>query len=197
MLIVKDVLISDDLVTEQFHCALEACKGACCWEGDYGAPLEDEEIDLIEKALEKIKPYLSPKSIDLLAQSGFSEYYREIDETGTILHPDGACVFLTKSKDGGFRCGIELAWEAEEIGFRKPISCHLYPIRRKSNPELGFDALNYDRWDICNAACNLGKEMKIPLYKFCKSAIIRVYGIEFYDELESAADFILSQKQVK
>lgn len=197
MLIVKDVLISDDLVEEQFHCALEVCKGACCWEGDFGAPLEDEEIKLIENDLDKIKSYLDPPSLILLEKVGFSEYYGEIDETGTTLHPDGACVFLTKSKDGGFRCGIELAWEDGESSLRKPISCHLYPIRRKRNPDLGFDALNYDRWDICKAACTLGKKKKLPLYKFSKEAIIRAYGLDFYNELDAAADFMIAQKQAE
>jgi hypothetical protein len=130
-------------------------------------------------------------------KNGFHNYYKEIDETGTILHSNGACIFLTKTSDGGFRCGIEMAWENGAIEFRKPISCHLYPIRRKQNPELGFDALNYDQWDICSAACTLGKKMKLPLYKFSKEAIERAYGNDFYLELEAAANFMLAEKKAK
>jgi hypothetical protein len=197
MLVIKDILISDEILEEFFHCNLEACRGACCWEGDFGAPLEEEEINIMNEIVDKIKPFLPERSIALLEKTGFHQPYPEMEENGTSLHPDGACVFLAHSADGGYRCGIELAYESEIISFQKPISCHLYPIRRKKNKEVGFEAMNYDQWEICNPACALGKQMQLPLYKFAEKAIKRLYGDEFYQELEAAAQYMSEKKSVK
>jgi hypothetical protein len=94
---------------------------------------------------------------------------------------------MTLSADGKAQCGIEQAWQEGTIEFRKPISCHLYPIRVKANPQTGFEILNYDRWDICSAACTKGKAAQLPVYRFVKEALIRKYGNEFYDALDQYA----------
>ena len=107
--------------------------------------------------------------------------------TGTSLLDDGACVFMTRTTSGIAQCGIEQAWADGKISFRKPISCHLYPIRVNRIPEIAFEALNYDEWEICSAACSLGKELKVPLYAFAREAIIRKYGTDFYNELADIA----------
>jgi hypothetical protein len=187
MLLIKDILVSADLLESEFVCKLESCKGACCWEGDYGAPLEEEEMAVLENILPAVRPFLSNESLELLDRSGPFTWYAEKQMHGTTLHPDGACVFLTYDDNGIAKCGIENAWKAGETDFQKPVSCHLYPVRVQRNEELHFEALNYDRWDICNAACAHGKDLGIPLYRFVSKALIRKYGEEFYAELDEVA----------
>lgn len=190
MYIIQEVLIHNAVVKEHFLCQLDACKGACCWEGDWGAPLEDQEIDLLQELHEKISPFLSPAGLGVIAQKGVATWYEEPQEYGTSLLPNGACVYMTYDAAGIAQCGIEQAYNAGDISFKKPISCHLYPIRIESKPELGFEAINYDRWDICAAACTNGKKAKLPVYRFAKDALIRKYGQEFYEELDAAAQHL-------
>lgn len=189
MLYIQDTLISLDLVEEQFICNLDACKGACCVEGDFGAPLLDEEKDVLLDIYDSIAPYLLPDAKQRMAQHGLFEYIEESGYYATSLMPDGACVFLTY-QNGIAKCGIEKAYEAGATSYKKPISCHLYPIRITRNEESGFEAWNYDRWDICSAACSLGKQEQVPIYRFLKEAIIRAKGEEFYQELDAAAQHI-------
>lgn len=185
MLIIGDVLISDELLKEEFVCQLDACLGACCWEGDFGAPLEIDEVMLLKSIYKKILPYLSIESRAVIEQKGVYAHYKDDNSFGTPLLETGACVYMTRGAEGIARCGIEQAWLNGEIDFKKPISCHLYPVRVSRQP--GFEALNYERWDICSAACTLGKKLKVPVYEFVKDAIIRKYGIDFYEQLEAAA----------
>lgn len=195
MIIIKDILVSDDLIEEQFMCNLNACKGACCWEGDWGAPLEQEELDILNKIYRTIKPYLSKEGRKVISKKGKYTYYEEPKEFGTPLLENGVCAYMTYDLNGVAQCGIENAYKDGVIDFRKPISCHLYPIRVNSEEDLHFEALNYDRWDICSAACEKGKELQMPVYRFAKDALIRKYGVDFYDELEAAAQFVNSQKK--
>ena len=189
MIMIKDILISDDLIEEQFMCNLNACKGACCWEGDWGAPLEKEEMKILDNIYKTIKPYLSEAGRELLNEKEKYTYYEEPKEFGTPLLENGACAYMTHDLNGIAQCGIEKAYKDGVIDFKKPISCHLYPVRITSKKEVGFEALNYDRWDICSAACKKGKENQMPVYRFVKDALTRKYGQEFYDELEAAAQF--------
>jgi len=162
---------------------LDKCKGACCWEGDYGAPLEEEEIDILEQELESILPFLDEEGKKEIQQKGFFKYFKGLKKNGTALLPDGRCAFLTMD-NGIAKCGIEKAHESGATQFKKPISCHLYPIRVKKQPANGFEVLQYDRWDICSAACKLGDEKKVKIYQFLKDALIRKYGKEFYEQLD-------------
>ncbi len=187
MLWIEDMLVSDAVVEEQFFCQLEACRGACCWEGDWGAPLEDEELDTLEAIYPEIRPFLTHAGRQAIDREGPSTYFEAAGAYGTTLLPDGACAFMTRDERGIAQCGIEQAWRAGATDFRKPISCHLYPIRVTHDARTGLQVLNYDRWDICSAACALGREKAMPVYRFVREALIRRYGQGFYQALEAAA----------
>ena len=197
MVIVQDILISDDLLEECFRCNLNACKGACCWEGDFGAPLEPEEMRTLEAIFETLKPFLRKEGIEAIEKNGLYVFYKDMEAFGTPLLENGACAFLTFEANGVAKCGIEKAYEAGAVDFQKPVSCHLYPVRVSKNEEHGFEALNYDRWDICSAACTAGKKENVPVYRFVKNALIRKYGEAFFEELDAAANFVHQQNITK
>lgn len=190
MIFVQDKLLSDDLVEAQFACNLAACSGACCWEGDAGAPLEKEELPILEAIYDKIKPFLSPAGLHALETHGRYQQDPEDGSWGTTLVDNGPCAYMTLDRYGIAQCGIEQAFRAGAVDFQKPISCHLYPVRVEQNEELGFEALNYHRWDICSAACEKGAQERIPVYRFVRDALIRKYGEAFYEELEALAEFM-------
>jgi hypothetical protein len=188
MLIVQDKLISDDIVSEHFLCDLNACKGACCWEGDLGAPLAKSELATLIQIYPEVKPFLTPEGQAVIEKEGAYLVLDEEDEDySTPLVNNGPCAYMTYDPKGIAQCGIEQAWKAGATDFRKPISCHLYPIR-VSQQVSGFEVLNYERWHICSAACTLGEKEKLPVYQFLKEALIRKYGEDFYAELEAAAE---------
>jgi hypothetical protein len=189
MIIIQDKIVSDELVEEQFLCNLDACKGACCWEGDAGAPLEDEEVSLLDNIYHQVKDYLSPAGRAAIAAEGRYTFDEEEEVFRTTLVDNGPCAYMTLTAEGKAQCGIEQAWQAGATTFQKPISCHLYPIRVTYNPKTRFEALNYDRWDICTAACDKGKAAQLPVYRFVKTALIRKYGEDFYDELDHYARY--------
>lgn len=177
---VGNTLISTEIFSVNFVCHLEKCKGACCVEGDRGAPLERGEIEKIEKNLSAVKPYMSKEGIQLLNSEGFHEG-EEIDDIATTCLPTGECVFAY-SQNGVLGCAMERAYKEGKTDFYKPISCHLYPIRIDKIGES--EAVNYHEWDICKAACKLGDELNVPVYRFLKEPLIRKYGEEWYHELE-------------
>jgi hypothetical protein len=195
MFLIEEKLVSLEIFKRKFVCNLQACKGACCWEGDYGAPLESEEIGKLNQLLPKILPFLSEASRQKLLAEGVETWYEQAGEYGTTLMEDGSCAFLTYDALGIAKCGIEKAWEAGAIDFKKPISCHLYPIRIEKEAALNFEALNYDEWDICSAACSLGSELQVPVFRFVKEALIRQYGPSFYEALEEAYEHYCSQEE--
>ncbi|MEO1436487.1 MAG: DUF3109 family protein [Bacteroidota bacterium] len=194
MIIIGDVLVSDDVVQEQFICNLKACKGACCWEGDFGAPLNQQEMADLSKHLDHILPYLDDQGRETISRKGPYEFFKEENDHGTPLLENGRCAYLTFNESGIGLCGIEQAHREGAIPFNKPISCHLYPIRVVEEPQSGFIALNYDRWDICSAACALGKKESMPLYRFLKGPLIRRFGEAFYEDLDNTAQY-LTDKQ--
>ena len=181
MVIVDDVLVSDDVIEKAFVCDLKKCKGACCEEGDYGAPLELEEVEFYQNNIEKIRPYMSEAGLAVLEKDGFWEEDIEGEPVTTTVQGKD-CVFVKRDDDGTLKCSIEHAYKAGEISYNKPISCHLYPIRI-TKTKMG-EALNYDRWDICSAACTLGESLKVPVFQFLKEPLIRKYGKEWYEALE-------------
>lgn len=191
MLIVDDALVSDDLLAEEFVCNLRACRGACCHVGDYGAPLTADERTTLEDIYPAIRAHLTPQGRAEIAARGLYEWVDDPDARGggeyaTTCLDGGACVFMTRTADGIAACGIEQAWRAGATGFRKPISCHLYPVRVESDPTAGFEALNYNRWEICSAACAHGREHRVPVFRFVRDAIVRRWGEGFYEQLEAA-----------
>lgn len=194
MLIIQDILVSDDVVKEQFACNLTACLGACCWEGDYGAPLETAELETLVNIYDKVKPFISPAGQAVIEREGAYVFFEDAESYGTPLIDNGPCAYMNYDANGVAQCGIEQAYRAGAIDFIKPISCHLYPIRVSRNDLNQFEALNYDRWEICSAACTRGKAEKIPVYQFVKDALIRHYGAAFYEELDAAAGFLQGRK---
>jgi len=193
MVVIQDKIISDDVIEEQFICNLKACKGACCWEGDWGAPLQSAELATLEHIYEEVKPFLRKEGIAVIEEKGLFVYYEEPKEYGTSLLKNGACSFMIYDELGTAKCGIEKAYNEGATDFKKPISCHLYPIRVSENKNTGWEALNYDRWDICSAACELGKKEQLPVYRFLKEPLIRKYGEAFYEELDAAAQHLKSE----
>lgn len=162
-----------------------------------GAPLEESEMDMLSAIYEKLKPFLTKEGIEAIEEKGLWTYFEGMNDYGTTLLDNGACAFLTFDKNGIGKCGIEKAWEAGAVDFKKPISCHLYPARVSRNETTGFEALNYDRWDICFAATLAGKREKLPIFRFVKDAIVRKYGEEFYEEMEAAAAHLESRSDDK
>ncbi len=177
-------IVSETIIEKDFVCNLSACKGACCISGDAGAPLSKEEADTLATIYPKIKPLLREKGIAAIEELGTSITTSFGDlETPLIKGADCAYVIFDDKKTA--LCGIEEAYNQGKIEWKKPISCHLYPIRVKEYTE--FSAVNYDKWDICDDACTLGAALQVPVYRFVKEALIRKFGEDWYLELEKTA----------
>jgi hypothetical protein len=176
-------IVSEEILEREFVCNLSACKGTCCIDGDAGAPLQEEETTILEAIYPKVKPYLRPEGIAAIEAQGTWVKGEDGDfETTLIDGKDCAYVIF----DGATAlCGIEQAYNEGIVDWKKPVSCHLYPIRVKDFTE--FTAVNYDKWYICDDACTLGKELQLPVYKFVKEALIRRFGEDWYLELEKVA----------
>ena len=184
MLQIDDTIISLDVLDEQFVCDLHSCKGICCVEGDDGAPLEEEEVKIIEDLLPVIWDDLSEKSRELITQQGVS-YIDSDGEPVTSIVNGAECVFTYFDENGTCKCAIEKAYREGKTDFYKPISCHLYPIRLQKYNE--FTAVNYHRWSVCACARTLGSKLKVPVYKFLKEPLVRRFGNEWFAQLEIAA----------
>lgn len=183
LLEIQDKVVSTQLFERKFVCDLNACKGACCVEGDAGAPLSFEEVGVLEDALEQIKPYMRPEGIAAVEATGVF-YIDPENEPATTLVNEKECAFVFFDDKGIAKCAVEHAYNEGEIDFKKPISCHLYPIRVKKFND--FEGLNYNEWDICAPACACGEELNVPVYRFLKEPLIRAFGEEFFKELEIA-----------
>jgi hypothetical protein len=186
MISIGKTLISEDLLDKEFVCDLSKCKGACCVEGDSGAPLEPEEAAILETEFDKFKSYLRPEGIAAVAEQGKHVIDPYDGESVTPLVNGSECAYVVFDDKGTTLCGIEKAWRDGKTSFRKPISCHLYPIRIQRYKT--YDAVNYHKWQICAPACTLGKELQVPVYKFTKDALIRKYGEKWYSELSDVAE---------
>ncbi|MBE6334088.1 MAG: DUF3109 family protein [Odoribacter sp.] len=188
MIQIEDSIVTFDLFEKHFSCDLAQCKGACCIEGDGGAPLDEEELKQIEDNYDSIKKYMKPAGITSVAECGFGE----VDKDGDLVTPliNGVECAYAIDEGGSCWCAIEKAWAAGESSFRKPISCHLYPVRIKRYDS--FEAVNVHKWSICKCAFKKGEREQMPLYKFLKDALIRKYGEEWYEMLCVAASEIES-----
>ncbi len=192
MIQVGDIILSDEIFEEHFICDLSKCKGSCCVEGDAGAPLEADEIEKINSILPIIWDDLSPQARDLIESQGIS--YEDYDgEQVTSIINGRECVFTYVDEDGVTKCAIEKANREGLTDVRKPISCHLYPIRVKKY--RGYTALNYSRWSICKPAIALGKAKGVRIYQFLKEPLIRAYGEEWYEEVCEAAKLLEDAKK--
>ena len=177
MFAIQNTLVSLDLLERHFVCDLNACKGACCVKGDAGAPLTDDESNLLEDIIDDILPYLDEEGRAMIAEKGVFEIDVDGDK-GTALLQNGRCAFALIDDNGLVSCGIEKAKKAGSVSFKKPISCHLYPVRITEYKE--YDAVNYNKWSICKPACDCGAKLNVPLYRFLKDALIRKYGAAWY-----------------
>ncbi len=190
MIQIDDKIISLEVFQEKFICNIAKCKGICCVEGDSGAPLEEDEAKDLEKIYPKIKHLLSDESIEVIEKEGTSVVDFEDDLVTPIVHGK-ECVYTYFDTKGGVHCAIEMAWKEGLVDFRKPISCHLYPIRTKKLSQ--GEALNYDVWPICSDACILGEEKGVSVYKFLKEPLIRKYGEAFYKEMEESEKILIER----
>ena len=191
MIQIRDTILSDDIFEEHFICNLTKCKGACCVEGDSGAPLERKEFEQIQSILPEIWDDLSPAAKALIEEQGIA--YTDYDgELVTSIINGRECVFTYFDADGTCKCSIERAWREGRIRVQKPVSCHLYPIRLQKLGE--YTALNYNRWSICKRAVNLGRSEGVKIYEFLREPLIRRFGEEWYNEVCEAAKLLEEEK---
>ena len=192
MILIDDILVSDEIIEEQFVCDLNKCKGACCVDGDAGAPLEKAELKNLEEVYDQVLPYLTQDGISEIKKTGKYLYDQEFGWVTPTIE-NGMCAYGNIDKQGVVKCGIEEAYNDGKITWKKPISCHLFPIRIKKSRK--GDLVNYEpREDLCSAACVLGKKLKVPVYQFLKEPIIRKYGEEFFETLEATAKHVEENK---
>jgi hypothetical protein len=193
MIAINNILISDEVVKEQFVCDLGKCKGACCVDGDAGAPLEKEELQHINDVFEAVLPYLNEESKKEIDRQGRYVYDKEYGwVTPTI--DSKICVYGIVDEQGIVKCGIEQAYLDGKVTWKKPISCHLFPIITKKSKRTATEYVNYEpREDNCKAACALGKKLKVPVYQFLKEPLIRKFGKEFYEALDASANHLINK----
>lgn len=188
---IDDKLISEDVFEQKFVCDLNACKGACCVEGDSGAPLADDEVSILEDIYEEVKPYMRVEGILAVEKEGV--FYMDISNNPAVSLVNGKeCAFVYFDENNITKCAIEKAYIEGKTNWKKPISCHLYPIR--INKVGDSIALNYDKWAICSPACSYGSELNVPVFKFLKEPLIRAFGETFFHDMEGAHSALFPQK---
>lgn len=191
MLQIQNTIVTLDLAEEFFCCDLEKCLGACCIEGDAGAPVTIDEVAKIEEALPVVEPEMLPRAVEEVRQNGVAYVDQEGDLVTTIL--DGRnCAFTCYAPGGICLCALEKAFREGKTSFKKPASCSLYPLRLTTYP--AFTAVNYHRWKICRDAVANGRKKGIRLYQFLRGPLTERFGQEWYDELAQACELYLSQK---
>lgn len=187
MLQIDNAVISFDILQKKFACDLKKCKGACCIHGDSGAPLEDEEAALLKIIFPVVKPFMRPEGINAVNEQGAYVIDSDNDKVTPLVNGD-ECAFVI-FENGIAKCAIEKAYEAKVIDFKKPVSCHLYPIRITKYST--FEALNYHKWDICKHAVTNGKKENTPIYIYLQEPLTRKYGKEWYEQLKIASTDLL------
>ncbi len=194
MIQIDDTIISLDVFQKQFVCNLNKCKGICCVEGDSGAPLDEDELPVLEEIYDQVAPYLRDEGKRSIELQG--KYVTDIDgDYVTPLIEGKECAYVIFDDAGIAKCAIEKAYEEGKVSYKKPISCHLYPIRLQKLRK--YIALNYDEWHICSDACTLGKELKVKVFEFLKEPLIRKFGEDWYFQLQEANQLILDEMEEK
>lgn len=191
MIAIDHTLISEDLLEKKFVCDLNACKGACCVAGDAGAPLDKDELEILDGVLEKVKPYMVKKGLAAVKKHGTYVVDGDGDYTTTLVGEGQECAFVYFDETKTAKCAIEKAWSEGVISWKKPISCHLYPVRISRHK--GYEAVNYSKWNICKPACACGEKLDVPVYKFLKEPLIRKYGKDWFKQLEQSAKLWLKK----
>jgi hypothetical protein len=184
MIAIQNTLVSEDLLDKKFVCDLNTCKGQCCVAGDSGAPLDKEELEILEGVAEKVKPYMTKKGVKAIEKKGTWVKDSDGDYTTTLVSEGAECAFVFFDKQKIAKCSIEQAYLDGKIKWQKPISCHLYPVRITKHKN--YDAVNYHKWDICKPACECGAKLNVPVFQFLKEPLIKKYGKSWFDELVKA-----------
>lgn len=182
MIALGHTLISEDVFDKKFVCDLNACKGECCVAGDSGAPLHKKELKILDKIYPEVKPYMNEKGIAAVERQGSYVLDSDGDYTTTLVSEGAECAFVYFDEQNIAKCAIEKAYLEGKIDWKKPVSCHLYPIR--INEHRDYDAVNYHSWHICKPACDCGKQLDVPVFRFLKEPLIRKYGEDWYNELD-------------
>ena len=186
MIAIENILVSDEVVESQFVCDLSKCKGGCCEDGDAGAPLSKKELTELNNAYDAAKPYMTKEGVAVTEKQGRYEYDREFGWVTPTIQGK-MCAYGYRDKKGVIMCAFEQAYNDGKTTWKKPVSCHLYPIKIKKSKE--YEMLNYEpRESLCSPACALGEKLKVPTYVFLKDALVRKYGEDFYHLLEKAAE---------
>jgi hypothetical protein len=193
MLLIQNTLVSLDIFEQRFVCDLGKCRGHCCVEGVAGAPLDNFEKPILEEVVPKVKSFMRPEGLKAIEEQGVTTTDTDGDFVTPLVHYE-ECAYAV-FENGIAKCAIENAYFKNVVDFRKPISCHLYPIR--ISYVNGMEALNYHEWEICRPAVNKGKVEGVPVYKFVKDALIRRYGEAWYNELEEAAEAYYEKQKIR
>jgi hypothetical protein len=187
MIVIDKILISDDVVEEHFVCDLSKCKGGCCEDGDAGAPLTDQELDEVNAAYDKVIPYMTHEGIREVEKQGMYRYDKEFGWVTPTIN-SGICAYGYHDAKGTIKCAFEQAYNDGIISWKKPVSCHLYPIKVKESRHADYTMVNYEpREQLCAGGCKLGDKLKVPAYVFLKESIIRKFGKAFYEVLDAIA----------
>ncbi len=187
MIVIDKMLISDEVIEEQFVCDLHKCKGGCCEDGDAGAPLTPDELDQIAEIFETVKPLLTEEGLNEINRTGLYRYDREFGWVTPTVN-GMICAYGFRDKAGIIRCAFEEAKNRGLTSWKKPISCHLYPIKVKASRYNEHQLMNYEpRESLCSPGCALGEQLKVPVYRFLKEALVRKYGEKFYAALDQIA----------
>ncbi|HEY6504359.1 MAG TPA: DUF3109 family protein [Chitinophagaceae bacterium] len=198
VIVIDNILVSDEVAEKHFVCDLAKCKGGCCEDGDAGAPLEDEELQTVLDSYEKIMPYLTPAAIKEIEKKGKYVYNKDFGwVTPTLDNDNEICVYGYRGKNGIINCAFEQAYNDGLIPWKKPISCHLYPVISEKGKRGGHERVNYEpRKKMCSPACALGEKLKVPVYQFLKEPLIRKYGETFYEVLDKIAQKKWKEEEV-
>ena len=197
MIAIDNKLVSDELIEENFVCDLNKCKGGCCVDGDAGAPLEKSELQNIDSVFETVKSYLPTEHLEEINKQGRYVYDKEFGWVTPAIN-GGICVYAITDITGVVKCAFEQAFYEGKIGWKKPISCHLFPVRIQKSKNGKTEFVNYEpRPTLCAPACKLGNKLKMPVYKFLKEALLRKYGTDFYEALEAVAKDYFQVKNKK
>ena len=189
VIVIDNILVTEDVIDQKFVCDLGKCKGGCCEDGAAGAPLDDGELQIINDVFEKVKPYLSKDALAEIEKKGKYVYDTEFEWVTPTLDSDNEiCVYGIRGKDGIIKCAFEQAYYDKVIEWKKPISCHLYPIIAKKGKHGDYERVNYEPREVmCSPACALGEKLKVPVYQFLKEPLVRKYGEDFYNALDTIA----------
>lgn len=183
---IGDILVSEDLVTEFFACDYEICKGVCCIEGDSGAPMKEAEIESVERDYPKFCHLMREQGRKAAESKGFFEIDVEGDIVTPLVEGSCECAYCHFGPQGEALCAIE------KMGLRKPVSCSLYPVRVKEFKGGGI-GLNLHKWEICQCAFDKGRREGIRAYQFLRKPLIDNFGLDFYEALDAAAQYLISQ----